>query len=105
METIPPPVCAVQKLWLGHEDTMAANYQSRVGEDSYLLQWDALKPFPDADIFITGDTFTACSKTAAFVGWSEGVLLNSERIVANFFGVEPYLDGLELKCDRPKSKL
>ena len=84
---------------------IVGNYQSRIGEDSYLLQWDALKPFPDSDVFITGDTFVACNKTSAFIGWSEGVLLNSERIVTNYFSAEPYMEGLELKNDRPKSKL
>ena len=105
MRDMPSPVCALQRLWLGYDDMMVGNYQSRIGEDSYLLQWDALKPFPDSDVFITGDTFVACNKTSAFIGWSEGVLLNSERIVANYFSAEPYMEGLELKNDRPKSKL
>ena len=93
---IPVPVCALQRCWQGDDDTIAANYLSKVGVNSYDLQWESLKPFQDSDIYITGDTFSACTKTGILVGWSEGVLLHSERILASYFGVDPYMDGLEL---------
>lgn len=101
---MPMPVCAVAKMWLA-KDTMAAHYEAGIGEDSYQLQWAGLKPFPDADVFMTGDTFNACTPAGTYIGWSEGVLLNSERIVTNYFNVVPYTTGLELENRRPKSKL
>ncbi|KAF6041500.1 hypothetical protein EB796_000179 [Bugula neritina] len=84
------PVCAITKIWMS-DPIAAANYQSRVGVNTYELQWKALKPFPDAPIYIAGDSFVPSIKSVgAFIGWSEGSLLNSERILVNHFGLAPY---------------
>ena len=79
----------------------AANYQSRIGVDSYQLQFQGLKPFKNADVYITGDTFTAYSKNFSFIGWSEGVLLNSERILFKYFGLEPAVKDVALLNEYP----
>lgn len=98
MKELPTPVCSVAKLWL--DSPIAANYQSRVGVDSYQLQWKGLKPFDDAEVFIAGDTFTAATTDTIFIGWSEGVLLTSERILARHLDIEPYISGLSLHNQR-----
>ena len=86
---IPVPVCALQRCWQGDDDTIAANYLSKVSVSSYALQWEGLKPFHDSDVYITGDTFSACTKAGILVGWSEGVLLHSERILTSYLGRIP----------------
>lgn len=101
---IPKPVCAASKIW-NSDPIDAGNFQTGVGVDANELQWKALKPFDDLPLYITGDTFTAVSKVGAFIGWSEGALLNSERILVNHYGLKPISSGLSLQNDWPKSKL
>lgn len=100
MKDMPPPLCAVAKLWL--TDSTPANYQSRIGVNSYQLQFEGLKPFPDANIYITGDTFSACTKQHSFLSWSEGVLLNSERILVGHFGLSPLVPDVPIHNEFPK---
>lgn len=104
MKEIPTPVCAVTKLWLGAP--ISANYEAKVGVRADLLQWRGLKPFPNAEIYVTGDTFTSCFDTGSSLGWSEGAMLNSERVVTQYFGVSPFVQGLPLAEEHTvKSKL
>jgi len=99
---MPPIKAAICKVWSANQ--IPANTQARVGTDANRLQWQGIKPFPDADVYITGDTFNPVTKRGAFIGWSEGALLNSERVLVNYFGLPPLFDGLSL-CDEFKSKL
>lgn len=101
MEELPSPVCALTRMWIA-KDSIAAHYESGIGEDPYQLQWDVIKPFPDADIFVTGDTFTACKEDGPYIGWSEGVLLNTERILAKHFDVSSYIPDREMVNQRAK---
>ena len=103
IDSIPQPVCALVKLW--RSDPIAANYETKVGEDPRVLEWRGLKPFPDADVYMTGDTFAACFDTGASLGWSEGALLNSERLVTSYFNAEPYKGALHWKKKLVKAKL
>lgn len=101
---IPRPVCAATKIW-NSDPIDAGNFQSVVGVDANELQWKTLKPFEDLPMYITGDTFTAVSKVGSYIGWSEGALLNSERILVNHFGLKPIRHGLSLCNEWPLSKL
>ena len=78
------------------------SYYPKLGVDSNQLHWDSLKPFEDADMFITGDTFTAWEKKGCHIGFSEGALLTSERILVKYFGLKPFVEGIDLENPWPQ---
>ena len=90
------PVCAAKYFW-GVNETAGILSYPKIGVDSNQLHWDSLKPFDDAEIFITGDTFAAWETKGCHIGFSEGALLTSERILCKYFGLKPLIDGLELE--------
>ena len=90
------PVGAAARVW-ATDPIVASAYPPKVGVDPYKLQWEALKPFADAHIYIAGDTFGACTLDNHYIGWSEGTLLNSERLLTNYFGLTPYVPHIPMK--------
>jgi len=89
LKNIPAPVAASIKIW--DSKPVSGVSFSQIGVDSYQLQFKTLKPFPEAEIYITGDAFFASTKDGgAFYGWSEGSLITSERILVGHFGLMPY---------------
>ncbi|XP_067940887.1 achacin-like [Watersipora subatra] len=93
MAQVPAPVCAVAGDWSsGLID--CAHTRTKVGVDTYKLQWEALQPFRDTPLFIAGDVFPVCTKTAMYSGWSEAALLSSERILTSHFELTPYVPSI-----------
>ena len=97
------PVCAVKMVW-GSDRSIHNGIacHPKVGVDGNELHWKSLKPFDDINLFITGDVFTAWDRTGAYQSFSETSLLTSERILFNYFGLQPLIDGLCLTNPWPK---
>ena len=93
-------MCAVRVFW-GLDETGPMMYVPNVGVDGNQIHWDSLKPFPDADMFMSSDTFPPWLKKGLNLGFSESVLLTSEQILVNHFGLEPLRDGLSLQNEWP----
>lgn len=108
-EDIGEPICAARMFWgtstaSDTRPTAGVSYFPAAGVDSNQLHWQSLKPFDDADIYITGDTFSAWSEDGAFSGFSEGALLASERILVNQFGLTPIVEEVCLQNPWPKEE-
>ena len=102
--TIPEqPVCAAKMVW-GSDGSIHNGIacQTKVGVDGNELHWKSLKPFDDINLFITGDVFVAWDKAGAYQSFSETSLLTSERILFNYFGLQPIIDELCLTNPWPK---
>ncbi|XP_067930018.1 achacin-like [Watersipora subatra] len=96
------PVCAIRMFW-GTESDGASSYYPKCGVDSNQLHWESLKPFHDADMYISSDTFAAWNENGVDMGWAELPLLTSERILTNHFGLEPFREGLSLQNLWPRN--
>ncbi|XP_067929600.1 achacin-like [Watersipora subatra] len=95
------PVCAARMFW-GTDTQGATSYYPKCGVDSNQLHWDSLKPFEDADMYITGDLFPAWDEKGVNLGFTEMPLLTAERILTNHFGLEPFVDGICVRNLWPK---
>jgi len=99
LKSVPAPVGASIKIW--DSKRVSGGSLSQIGVDSYQLQFKTLKPFPEAEIYITGDVFFASTKDGAFYGWSEGSLITSERILVSHFGLLPFCTEVNLNNEFP----
>ena len=97
------PVCAAKMIW-GADGSIhnGMSHYPKIGVDSNELHWKSLKPFDDINLFITGDVFLAWDRTGVYLGFSETSLLTSERILVNYFGLQPIIGGLCLTNPWPK---
>ena len=110
MKSVPKPVSGATKTWGSSTDMerIFAEHPVNVGVDFNQLQWEGMKPFGDLDVYITGDTFSACNRSVSLLGWSESGLLTTERVLGKYFGLETWLSGIALENEwreKPKSKL
>lgn len=94
------PICAVRKYW-GVDGVQGYTQHPKPGSDSNKLHWESVKPFSDADIYMASDCFPPSDRTMSFMGFAEGPLLTSERILVNHFGLNPVRGDLCLENPWP----
>ena len=95
------PVCVARKFWGVDDGSPAALSFPKTGVDSNLLHWESLKPFPDAELYIASDCFPASDPSMCYLGFAESSLLTSERILVNYFKLNPVREDICLSNPWP----